>query len=94
MVQDPGKALYAGTFKTLNMPELLRVEEDHKGFPLALKGRSRQAVATIEDIWRLDDEWWRAATLARMYYAVLLVSGQRHVIFKDLATQCWYRQSY
>jgi hypothetical protein len=30
MVQDTGKTLYVGTFKSLNLPELLYVEEDQR----------------------------------------------------------------
>jgi hypothetical protein len=49
---------------------------------------------TIEDKWRIDDEWWRAAPLSRFYYNVLLASGQRLVLYKDLVTGEWYQQEY
>jgi hypothetical protein len=49
---------------------------------------------TIEDRWRIDDEWWRAEPVSRLYYNVLLVSGQRLVLYKDLITGDWYEQEY
>jgi hypothetical protein len=94
MVQDTRKTLYNGTFKPLNLPEPLQVEEDPHGLPLTLKTKKKQAIVAIEDIWRLDDEWWRATPLARLYFTVMLVSGQRQVVFKDLVANRWYRQSY
>jgi hypothetical protein len=69
------------------------VVESH-GLPSALKGKRRQAVAAILDSWRIDDEWWRAEPLSRIYFEILLDSGQRLVIFKDLRLECWYRQIY
>jgi hypothetical protein len=70
------------------------VEEDSGGLPTGLTGRNTQVIAAVEDIWRLDDEWWRSMPLERIYFAVLLASGQRCVIFKDLSAKRWYRQAY
>jgi hypothetical protein len=94
MVKDPGKTLHTGAFKPLSQPEFLQVEEDIRGFPLAVRGSSRQRVLYIEDRWSIDDEWWRAAPLARTYFAVMVASGQRQVIFKDMVAKRWCRQSY
>jgi hypothetical protein len=49
-------------------------------------------IKVVDDRWRLDDEWWRNDPVSRLYYAVLLVSGQRLVIYKDLIANCWYKQ--
>ncbi len=94
MVPHTRKALRPDALKPVNVPEEEAVEEDGRGFPRALKGKRRQAVAAIEDTWRLDDEWWRALPLARRYFAVALANGQRLVIFKDLQGSRWYRQAY
>jgi hypothetical protein len=94
VVTDTGKALRADTGKPVNTPEALKVEEDPSGLPLAVKMKRRQAVISIEDRWRLDDEWWRAAPVSRLYYNVLLASGQRLVLYKDLVTGGWYQQDY
>jgi hypothetical protein len=67
---------------------------ESRGLPSALKGKQRQGVAAILDSWRIDDEWWRSEPLSRIYFEIMLDSGQRLVIFKDLRLECWYRQIY
>ena len=94
MVPHTRKALRPDALKPVNVPEEEAVEEDGRGFPRALKGKRRQAVLTIEDSWRLDDEWWRAVPVVRLYFAVILFSGQTIIIFKDLKANRWYRQAY
>jgi hypothetical protein len=94
MVEDTGKTLRADTYKPVNTPEPVKIEEDASGLPLAVRINRRQAVAAIEDKWRLDDEWWRPEAIARVYYNVLLASGQRLVFYKDLVTGGWYQQEY
>jgi hypothetical protein len=94
MVPDTGKTLRADAYKPVNAPESLKVEEDAAGLPVAVRMPRRQAVMSIEDRWRLDDEWWRAEAISRLYYNVLLASGQRLVLYKDLVTGEWYQQEY
>ena len=94
MVENPGKTLRADAYKPVNTPEALKVEEDASGLPTAVRIKRRQTVMTIEDRWRIDDEWWRAEPLSRFYYNVLLTSGQRLVLYKDLVTGGWYQQEY
>jgi len=94
VVADAGEALCAGAGKPLNMPEPVRVEADAGGLPQAIRGKRRQPVAYVEDRWRLDDEWWRTGPVSRLYYAVRLASGQKLVVYQDLVTGGWYRQSY
>jgi hypothetical protein len=94
MVENTGKALRADTYKPVNAPATLQVEEDAAGLPLAVKLKRRQAVISIEDRWRIDDEWWRAEPVSRFYYNVILASGQRLVLYKDLVTGGWQQQDY
>jgi hypothetical protein len=94
VVQDTGKALRTDTLKPVNAPEPLVVEEGPGGLPAAVRLKQKQAVKAIEDRWRIDDEWWRAEPLSRLYFAVLLASGQRLVLYKDLVREVWYRQNY
>jgi hypothetical protein len=94
VVENSGKTLCPGAFKPVNLPEPLKVEEDSTGRPLAIRMPRKLVVKTIEDRWRIDDEWWRSEPVSRFYYAVMLGSGQRLVIYKDLVLNCWYRQMY
>ena len=68
------------------------MEEDASGLPVAVRLKRRLRIASIEDKWRIDDEWWRAEPVARLYYNVLLASGDRWVLYKDLVSGEWYRQ--
>ncbi len=94
MVKDSGKTLRTETYRAVNAPEPLGVEEAPSGLPLAVKTPRRQAIKAIEDRWRIDDEWWRRQPVSRLYFAALLASGQRLVLYKDLVDSRWYRQSY
>ena len=94
MVADTGKTLRTDTTKPVNLPELLSVEEDAAGLLKAVRLKRRQSIIDIEDCWRIDDEWWRSEPVSRLYYAVILASGQRMVLSKNLIDKCWYRQSY
>jgi hypothetical protein len=72
----------------------VKVEEDAAGFPAAVRAKHRQAVAAVEDRWRLDDEWWRREPVSRLYFSVRLASGHRIVLYKDLVGGEWYKQGY
>jgi hypothetical protein len=94
VVKNPGETLPADTYRPLNTPEPVRVEEDAGGLPMAVREKRRQPVETIDDCWRLDDEWWRPEPVSRLYYAVRLASGEKLVIYKDFTGGGWYRQPY
>jgi hypothetical protein len=92
VVENTGTPLHPDAVKPVNTPEPVRVEEDAAGLPLAVRLPNRQRVGAIEDRWRIDDEWWRAEAVSRFYYIVLLVTGQKVVLYKDLVSGNWYRQ--
>ncbi len=94
MVENPGASLQVDAGKPVNTPENVTVEEDASGLPAAVRLPQRQRIASIEDRWRIDDEWWRREPVSRRYYTVRLASGQRLVLYKDLAGGGWYRQVY
>jgi hypothetical protein len=70
------------------------VEESPTGLPMALGGKRKQVIVFIDDRWRIDDEWWRVEPLSRMYFGIMLASGQKLVVFKNLIDNRWYLQSY
>ena len=94
MVENTGKTLRADSYRPVNSPEPVNVDEDAFGLPLAVRGKRRQTIVAIDDRWRIDDEWWRAEPVSRLYYNVLLASGRRLVLYKDLVTGDWYQQDY
>jgi hypothetical protein len=91
---DTTKSLRINASITLNMPEPLVVEENAVGLPTTVTLKRRQPIITIEDCWRIDDEWWRSEPVSRMYYAVMLDSGRKLVLCKDLINKRWFQQSY
>ena len=56
-------------------------------------GGRRLAVERIEDVWRIDDEWWREE-VSRLYYRLLLEDGRPLIVFHDLVREQWCEQSY
>ena len=101
MVQNTREAPGPGSLRPLNPPIPVSVEEDDGGRPLAVehkggqkgrqKGRSMK-IASIDDLWRIDEEWWREKPIARMYYQLTAEGGGRLTVFQDLTDGNWYRQ--
>jgi len=54
-----------------------------------------QAVAAIDDRWKVNDEWWRGPDeeIERMYYSLLLESGHKAVVYQDMRSGGWFRQA-
>ena len=95
MVKDPGTALRAHRLRPLASPRGTRVETDAAGRPCAvLFEGAMQDVASIQDRWRIDDEWWREAAVARVYYQLQLESGRVVTVYRDLTGGGWWEQRY
>ncbi|MFW6195239.1 MAG: hypothetical protein ACOC5M_01820 [Chloroflexota bacterium] len=70
---------------------------DQRGLPSSIRlanGGRPQAVASIEDTWKINDEWWRGRSeeVARVYFELLAADGQRVVVFQDLNNGAWFKQ--
>ena len=94
MVANTRASPGADTIQPVNIPQPVEVKEDADGRPLKLRLAHWQKVASIEDTWRIDDEWWREKPISRLYYEVIIANGRRQTIFKDLLNLLWYRQNY
>ena len=99
MVTDPGAAPSSGAVRSINTPEPVRVEVSAGGAPGMLaetRGRgkavSRLTVESVEDTWRIADEWWREVPIVRTYFEVLLEDGRRTVLYRDDITHQWFKQ--
>jgi len=79
--------------RALNLPERVQVECETNGEPRTVKRSSGHAttIESIQEAWRIDDEWWRQR-IARCYYEVVLAGGKRVVLFADLVTGEWWIQ--
>ena len=94
MVKDTGKTPGADTFKPVNAPDRIEITENPQGGPATIRMERRSVGLSIIDRWRIDDEWWRDRPVSRLYFDVILTSGHRFVIYKDLESGLWYRQAY
>ena len=52
-------------------------------------------VTGIEDLWKVNDEWWRGPEeeIARLYYVIRLENSQQITVYLDLIANSWYRQA-
>lgn len=96
MVPNTRTAPGADAIQPVNAPAPIEVNESREGQPLKIRlGQSRYiGIASVEDRWRIDDEWWREDPVSRLYYEVITARGRRMTIFKDLVHSTWYRQNY
>ena len=93
MVKNPRKKACPGPIRALNQPEPVQVEENGRRRPVAVTlGRREGRVTSIEDVWEIEDEWWRQRPISRRYYRVLLKDGSGMTLFRDLLNSLWYEQ--
>ena len=53
---------------------------------------TRLAVTAINDLWQVDDEWWRERPISRRYYQITTQNERRLTIFRDQLNAQWYWQ--
>lgn len=83
--------------RPLGSPALLAVRADRNGTPLRIRTSGRGAsvppgwasVTSIQESWRIDDEWWRTP-ISRLYHRVVLENGKVTTIYRDLVDGGWY----
>lgn len=64
------------------------------GVPAKLITRKTEvAVMQIQDVWIVQDEWWRKE-IDRQYFALLMVDGEFRTVFHDRVEDAWYEQAY
>jgi hypothetical protein len=78
----------------LKEPRPITVTAGDAGEPVAVVlGGRRLAVERIEDVWRIDDEWWREE-VSRLYYRLVLEDERLVTLYRDLVGSRWYQQAY
>lgn len=55
--------------------------------------RADVEVMQIQDVWIVQDEWWRKE-IDRQYFALLMMDGEFRTIFHDRLGDAWYEQAY
>ena len=100
MVTNPRKTpSIGGSYQPLNMPIAVQVLSNTSGYPMSIsETRNHRAapskVEQVIDVWELDDEWWRATSIRRRYFRLLMETGRVMTVFRDLASDEWFRQEY
>ena len=105
MVPNTRTPVRAHRLRPLNTPRRVFVELNERSLPAAVlepvapppppgasPGLARREVETIGEIWRVDDEWWRAP-VSRRYIEVILRGGKHTVLYQDLTNDEWFEQT-
>lgn len=81
--------------RPLREPRPVGVEADGEGRPVAVVLRGeRLRVAEVQDVWRIDDEWWRERPVSRLYFSLLLEDGRVATVYRDLVNGWWFQQKF
>ena len=95
--------------RPLGLPRPLRVRTNERDDPaeVILPGEGPRAVRRprggegrtlvveqVEEVWRIAEEWWREAPIARTYYRLVVDGGRQLTVFRDLEDGRWYTQHY
>jgi hypothetical protein len=51
-------------------------------------------VARTEEVWRVDDGWWRPHRVARTYFRLDLGGGLVLTVYLDDESNSWWIQRY
>jgi hypothetical protein len=71
------------------------VEADEAGIPTRLRLHGVcQNVSQARRPWRVDQHWWRAESVKRIYYRLDMRDGPPLTIYYDAVAQTWLRQEY
>ncbi len=81
--------------RPLGSPSPVQVRTDRKGHPIEIRRGARGwkggRVASIQETWKIDDEWWRQP-ISRLYRQVILENGKMMTLYRDLTDGSWYVQ--
>ena len=93
MVKNTGTKNGISAIRSLNAPEAIEVKENRTGNPSNVRlGKEWLSVKAVQDVWRIDDEWWRAEPISRLYFTLTLKDGTIATVFKDLVSHAWFKQ--
>ncbi len=93
MVADTRATARADGLRPLNRPQPVTVQVVDGQPVLLVEGSRRRRVLRIQDMWQIDDEWWREP-ISRRYYRLLLEDGVIRTVYHDLIRGTWFSQSY
>ncbi len=72
---------------SLYVPQPVAVRADAEGRPVAVRG---VPVESVREEWLVEDRWWTAEPINRLYFEVALANGRCEVIFRERGR--WFAQ--
>jgi hypothetical protein len=94
MEPDPRTPSGPDRLRSLNLPRRLQVRPP-RGLPQMIRWRGRwRQVTRIGDSWQVDEGWWRASPISRLYLRVELAGDLQLTIYQDLEDHGWWSQLY
>ena len=75
--------------RALNQPRPVRVRCS-ANHPAEVDG---EEVSSVRESWLVEDRWWTAKPLRRRYWELVGERGRNVVVFHDLCSGGWFRQS-
>jgi hypothetical protein len=93
MVSNPGATPGSEPLRPVNPPIPVEVRENARQFPVSVHSKGRwRSVVSIDEVWSIDEEWWRERPIVRMYYRVILEGDRPITVFRDMLDGAWYQQ--
>ena len=95
MVQNTREATRSSAIRPVKVPKEVKVITGEDSIPstVAVHGDSLQVVS-VQDMWSIEDEWWRFSPISRDYYQLIMKNGLLVTVFKDRVSSKWFQQSY
>jgi hypothetical protein len=75
--------------RRLNEPRPARVRAGGGGRPLAIDGRT---VDAVRESWLVEDRWWTDRPIRRRYWEVVTADGRNLVVFREIERGAWFLQ--
>jgi hypothetical protein len=95
MVRHTGRTSDPRRIRRLKSPQAIEVRTGDDKAPVSvwLHG-AWQDVHLVRRPWRIDQHWWRAEPVSRLYYRLAPEDGPPLTIYRDLIAKTWARQEY
>jgi hypothetical protein len=77
---------------SVSLPPTISNRPTRSRRPAQEVGHPRLAITAINDLWQVDDEWWRERPISRRYYQITTKDDRRLTIFRDQLNGSWYWQ--
>ena len=92
VVADTRAASGARRLRQLNQPRRSASKPDADGVPSRLSNAAPSKPSSKPG--GIEDEWWRAQPISRVYWRLLLEDGRTIDVYRDSVRDRWYRQAY